>query len=422
MSAAATSSAVRWRRAILICWIAAMPVNKTLYLGSARVNIAASDLLAPAGVAFLAWLACRRELKAPSMLVCLLTLFAVDASLLMNVTQSLAIKEQTGIFVEMFKILMLWLQFYVVVNAIRTFDDFLLALRAWVYSSAVISLIGIGGALAWQISRIESEYSLMFRAQGTLLDSNMFAGYLALSLLLGVVLCQLDRSARHAVLFAGPIQIAGIFFAASRGTMLSLSATVFVLAALSMKWKARFIGAASLLAALMILLAIPGREELLAANPYTGRLSTATVNVNDDAASDRKELWQNAIDDIEREPIFGIGRGTFHLENGPERSKITKVHDTFLGIACEMGLVGVIAFFLAFFSDSLAMLRQRVIAARPFPASTRTLLGGMLIMMLCGLTISIENFRGLWILIGFLEAYRRLHGAYGEVRREAGAA
>jgi O-antigen ligase len=410
---AESARAAKWRKAILVCWIAAMPVTKTFTFGGTRVNLAASDVLTPFGLGFLAWLAFRRELKFPALLPCILMLLAVDASLLVNIGASLQIKDPTGIVVEMLKILMLWLQFYVVVNAIRAPSDFRLALRAWLYTGAVISLIGIAGALAWQMTGIENEYSLMFRAQGTLADSNLFAAYLALSLLLAVLLWQIDRTSRKAVAIVGAILIAGIFFSASRGTMLSLTATVLLLAGLAMQWKTRMIGAVSLLLAAMAVMAMPGRDELLAANPYTERLATATVNVNDDAASDRKELWLNAIEHVEASPIFGMGRGTFHLEIGPERSQITKVHDTFLGIACETGLLGVVAFALTFFGDAVRLARQRFATGRPFPASTRTLLGAMLIVMLCGVTISIENFRGLWILVGFLEAYRRLFGAYG---------
>jgi O-antigen ligase len=400
---------------MLVCWIAAMPVTRTFIIGSTRVNLAASDVLTPFGIAFLAWLAFRGELKLPSLALCLLMLFAVDASLLMNVGDSLVISGSTGILVEMLKVLMLWLQFYVVVNAVRTEEDFRLALRSWIYTSLVISLVGIAGAMAWQITGIENDYSLTFRAEGTLGDSNLFAAYLAVSLMLGLLLRQIDRTSRNLVTIGGVIQIVGIFFSASRGAMLSLTATVLLLAALSMTWKTRIMGAVVVCVAAVAVIALPGREQLLAATPYTERLATTTVNVNDQAASDRKELWMDAIANFEGAPLFGIGRGNFRLTGDLKRTNTVRVHDTFLGIACETGLLGVLAFALAFFHDALHLIRERFSAARPFPAPTRTLLGALLITMLCGLTISIENFRGLWILIGFLEAYRRLYGAWGPV-------
>lgn len=408
-----TSTENRWRRAMLVAWIAAMPVTKTFVIGGTRANLAASDVLTPFGVAFLLWLAWRRELKLPAIGACLLMLFASDVSLLLNFNDALRIKEATGMLVELLKLVMLWLQFYVIVNAVRSASDFILALRAWLYTSAVVSLIGIGGALAWQFTGVENEYSLMFRAQGTLADSNLFAGYLAMSLLLAAMLWQMHRASRRSVMVVALILIVGIFFSASRGTMLSLAATMILLAAISMQWKTRFISAAALMAIVLVILAIPDRDELLAATPYTERLSTATVNVNDDAASDRKELWVKALGLFEEKPLFGIGRGNFQMPVGPQAFEISKVHDTFLGIACETGIFGVIAFAVAFFRDAAHLLHQRYMAARRFPAPTRTLLAALLITMLCGLTISIENFRGLWILVGFLEAYRRLYGAYG---------
>jgi hypothetical protein len=89
----------------------------------------------------------------------------------------------------------------------------------------------------------------------------------------------------------------------------------------------------------------------------------------------------------------------------------------FLGIACETGILGVIAYALSVSRYAIEMAFDRFAARRPFPAPTRIILCGLMILMLCGLTISIENFRGLWMMLGLLEAYRRLYGSYGLVLR-----
>jgi len=50
---------------------------------------------------------------------------------------------------------------------------------------------------------------------------------------------------------------------------------------------------------------------------------------------------------------------------------------------------------------------------RRFPLATRVILCALLILMLCGLTISIENFRGVWILIALMESVPASVRGYG---------
>jgi len=403
----------RARRALLVALIVAMPVSATLHLGGNRVNVAASDILLPLGASFLAWRAFRGNLRLASFTLFCLTVFAIDLSIVANFNDSLAAKGLLGLIVEAFKIVALWYQFYVIVNAIETRDDFVLALRAWVGGSVPIALIGIYGALSYQMTGVENDYALMFRAQSTLGDSNLFAGYLACSIILSLLLWHLDRSSRKWIVPAIAILVVGIFLSASRGTMLSTTVVLTILIGLSLSWKARLVAAVSVVAVALTGGTMVAKSEWFASNPFTERLATATVNVNDAAASDRKQLWSDALDRFKGSPILGVGRGNFRPLDESDPTKTGQVHDMFLGIACETGILGVLAYALALSRDAIEMGVDRLSTRRRFPAPTRIMLCGLLILILCGLTISIENFRGLWMLAGLLEAYRRLFGAYG---------
>jgi O-antigen ligase len=407
------SASERARRALLVLLIIAMPVTGVLEFGGKRVNVAASDVLLPVGAMFLLWRMTRGTLRLSSFTLFSISVLAIVVSLAMNFNDSIAAKGLVGVVVEAFKIVALWYQFYVTVNAIETPSDFELALKAWLAASVPISLIGIYGAISYQMTGIENDYALMFRAQSTLGDSNLFGAYLALSLVLGLLLWRLDPRWRLRIVGAMAIQVAGIFFSASRGTMLSLTVVLVLLAAISAGWRARLIGGATMLVVALGAGALMAKSEWLASNPFTERLATATVNVNDAAASDRKQLWSDALERFESSPLYGVGRGNFRPLDEPDPAKTGQVHDTFLGIACETGLLGVLAYALAFSRSAIELGLDRFGSQRRFPPHTRMMLCGLLVLMLCGLTISIENFRGLWILLGLLEAYRRLYGAYG---------
>jgi hypothetical protein len=412
-------TAERIRRVLMVALILAMPITFVMQIGGHDSNIAASDILLPAGACFLLWRAVKGQLRLSSFALFCFNVFAIVLSIALNFDDSLAAKGMTGIGVEVFKIVALWYQFYVIVNGIDTRDDFLLALRTWVAGSVPISLIGIYGALSYQMTGVVNDYALMFRAQGTLGDSNLFAGYLALSILLGAVLWQMDRSWRKWVALEMAINVAGIFFSASRGTMLSFTVVLTVLIGISLSWKQRLIAGISVAAFVAGAGTVLAKTDWLESNPFTERLATATVNVNDDAASDRKALWVSAAARFEGSPVYGIGRGNFRPLDEPDPTKTGAVHDMFLGIACETGIIGVLAYALSVSRYAIEMGMDRLAARRRFPAATRIILCCLLILMMCGLTISLENFRGLWMLIGLLEAYRRLYGSYGLLKGAA---
>ncbi|HYL77344.1 MAG TPA: O-antigen ligase family protein [Bryobacteraceae bacterium] len=398
------SLAGRSRTLLIALTILAVPVTQAFDLGGKPTNFAASDVVLPFGVVFLAWQMLHGRLRLPLFTLFCLNVAVVAASLLFNFDAAATTKGSWGIAIEVVKLVSLWLLFYVLVNSIRTRSDFLGALKFWLLGAIPMALIGIGGALAYQFAGIENNYSLMFRAQGTLGDANLFACYLAISFFLALLYLKLVGKALW-VLPAIAIYLTGIFFSASRGCMLAVGVTLAVLLAIGSSWKTRLAGVAVILLAAIVLVAIPNKNELLASNPFTERLATATVSIEDDAAADRKELWVASVENFTSAPVFGIGHGYSRRPSDYDPTETSQIHNTYLGLLGETGLVGFTIYMLIFCHPVVGLWREK--------GSGRFALMPLLVIGLCGLTLSLENFRGLWVVLAMLEAYRRTRPQLG---------
>ncbi len=394
----------RLRLFLLAAIILAMPITQEFVLGGRRVNLAAADLVLPFGAAFVAWRFLHGGARLPVLPLFLLSMTSIVASVAANYTDSLAAKGPAGVIIEAAKVLFLWMLFYSAVNLIESREDFLFALKTWILGSAIISGIGIFGSLSYQLTGIENDFALQFRAQSTMGDSNLFGAYLSVSFFLTLLYRRLRGASANWALPLILIQFAGIFFSASRGTMLTLAVSFVLFLAVSTSSRTKIIALGAVMAVALLASVIPNREALLQSNPFTERLATATVDVNTDAASDRKQLWDDAWTRYAAAPIFGIGRGNFRLIEQADPTKTGQVHNTYLGILCETGIAGLIVYMLFFTYFPVRLLMGH----RPLPVSANLLLCALLSLSLSGITICIENFRGLWLLLALLACYQRL--------------
>jgi O-antigen ligase len=181
------------------------------------------------------------------------------------------------------------------------------------------------------------------------------------------------------------------------------------------------LGVVTCLAMLAVLISIVRVDIPELFDPFLGRLGTTTVSLDDDAAADRKWLWDSAWEEFLESPVVGVGRGNFRLLDESDVTKTGQIHNTYLGILCEIGISGflVLTAFLLYYPLKLTRWRTGNPAMR---APTNLLLLSFLGTGLCGLTICIENYRGLWVLIAMAEAYERLYlrPAYERSGRGAG--
>jgi O-antigen ligase len=124
------------------------------------------------------------------------------------------------------------------------------------------------------------------------------------------------------------------------------------------------------------------------------------VSLQDEQAADRKELWQGAWNQIAAAPIFGMGRGNYGGQ----------VHNTALEILCETGMLGLVSYaILAYWSVAGLILERWSYPSHKVATGARILLIALMTVGVSGMTISIENYRGLWVLFGVGELYRRLY-------------
>ena len=401
----------RLRTCLMVTLILGMPLTGALDLGGKKVNVAGSDLLLPFGLLLLIWQLLAGRIRAPLAAVFCLNMFAITVSQLLNFEGSLLSKGTIGMAVEIAKSLMLWLLFYLVVNLVESRRDFLVLLKVWLLGSVIVALTGIGGSLAYQMSGVENPFSLMFRAQGTLGDANLFAAHLALSFLLALLYLRIADPAPKWVYLVMPVLIVGIFLSASRGSTVAFAICLVLVWAGVISWRAKFVSLA-VCAVLALLIAVPLDRDA-APNPFTERL--ASVSSESVETADRIPLWADAWQHFSGAPVFGIGRGNFRPLDESDPTQTGQVHNSYIGTLCETGMVGFLSYICFFLFYPIELLRKWLSGSRrEFPTASRILLLSLLVVGLCGVTINIENYRGLWILVAVMEAHRRLYAGTAE--------
>jgi O-antigen ligase len=396
---------IRWmRQVLLVLLFAALPLSKVLRIGGKDINFSLADLLLPLIFVLFLTLGIQGSLRLPLFPLCLANCALVLASTLLNFEGGLEARGLTSNLVEVVKWLILWVYFYAAVNLLQDANDFRSALAAWVIASGFVAALGAGGSLYFQFTGIHNPYSLHFRAQGTFEDSNLFATYCSCSMMLALLYRHLTGFGASWVWPIIALHVCGIVLSASRGALLSLVIGVafLVLFFTSTSFK---IAVGSLGGILLLLaLASPAQKQILESNPITARLATATVNVNNPEAHERRDLWLAAIETWKKQPFFGVGRGN-HGPKLPGRTLgIPAAHNTYLGVLAELGIFGFLT--LAAFVLSLLIPIALPSEGKDTYASA-LLLTSLLFFGLNGMTLNLENCRALWVLFAVMYFFRR---------------
>ncbi len=393
------------RRVLLVMVCALFPISRVFDSGGKLINFSVADILLPLVMALLVWRSMASGFRWPSAALCLLNIGVLSATALLNLELSADYKSPLSSVLEIAKSTSLWVYFYLVVNFIDDREDFLWALRAWVVSSAVVAALGVAGSLLYQLAGQETMFALQFRAQGTFEDSNLFAAHVGVSLFLTLLLWIMHKNQARWPLVLIPLQFAAIVLSASRGSLLAVGAAAVALAVFfsstRIKWGLGF----TVFMAGLLMMALPGRDELWQSNPATARLTTTTVDLDNPEAQQRRDLWEVAWRTWQANPWLGVGRGNYGLGKGGEAQAIGFAHNTYLGLLAETGILG----FATYAMVVLAMGVPTLFVARlRGHAEASLLVAALLVVALSGITINIENYRGLWMLLALMEAYRRV--------------
>ncbi|MHB1393313.1 MAG: O-antigen ligase family protein [Clostridia bacterium] len=182
----------------------------------------------------------------------------------------------------------------------------------------------------------EKTYGTISRVYSTLLNPNIFAGYLAINLSFALARF---RSLREDMLLTMNIILSSIclLLTYSRGGFAAFGAAMLVLCLLKERKKGLSLYLAAMAAAFFI---------LNSAGPYN-RADLGSV-YQDSSSLYRLEIWKAALNMFLDSPIFGNGIGTtwYYLSSGSDKlyRYILHSHNIYLQVAAEMGIIGLCAF------------------------------------------------------------------------------
>ncbi|MCX6623630.1 MAG: O-antigen ligase family protein [Acidobacteria bacterium] len=387
----------------------AMPFSKVILASGKLINFAVADAVLPLALFFLIWTSLRGGIRLPAMPLFCLTIIVLLVSTVINLDLTLRFRGPVSLVVESVKAMLLWLYFYSVVNLVGRRSDFVLLLKAWMASSVFVSLSGVFGSLAFQYVGLVTPFSLMYRAQGTFEDCNLYAAHLSLSIFLTLVFRQVTGSRSWWTWFVIASNLAGIFYSASRGSLLALAISGGILWLFFSTMRAKVVAGVALVAVVCGLAAVPNLDRVLESNPITKRLATSTVDLHDPEAGQRRMLWEEAVREFLQSPVLGVGRANYGLLAEP-LPEVAYAHNTYLSLLAETGLAGFLCY-AGFAGSVLFLLGRNILTGRfgDYRLAASFVLMAVLTIALDGVTINIENYRGLWIALAITECFRRLY-------------
>jgi O-antigen ligase len=195
------------------------------------------------------------------------------------------------------------------------------------------------------------------RASGLYVNPNHLAGFLEVVGIFGLSIACWGRWpvwVKLVVLYATGVCYLGVLLTASRGGYVSCAASFVVFLALSLLTLRRTgkqffmrIGGVVLVGAILVLIAGSFySEKMLFLNDRTRTTAEETNDV-------RIDLWKAALQQFKLEPIVGTGSGTYLFYGRQFRSARTVsdpvvVHNDYLHLLAEYGIVGAIGFLIFF--------------------------------------------------------------------------
>jgi O-antigen ligase len=262
----------------------------------------------------------------------------------------------------------LWLLYIVVANSIEDAADIMwltTALSLGVLLQGSLGIYqGIAGHTLGLYALGETPQLFYGRSLGTIGHPNGYGMYLAatMPLILALLFLKIHgfyKALAVAVLCVGML---GMVFSLSRGAwvafiLASIAVLVFTIRRNRQNLRIALVGAGSFI--LIFLLLILSQRDLI-----TARLTSKTA---DESALSRIPLAQTGIAIFLDYPVLGVGLNNYELivpEYDPASSRgVTMVHNGYLLIAAETGLVGMVTFL--WFLVSLFIQAYRLISRAP---------------------------------------------------------
>ncbi|PFG39100.1 O-antigen ligase [Georgenia soli] len=272
-------------------------------------------------------------------------------------------------------------------------------LEIWAATATASALIGIG-ASALYAAGVDLGLSYFWRASGTFEDPNAFSVYLLLSL--GVVVAaHRDRTGRPWS-WQVPVIVVAVVLTGSRAAMaaMALAAVVTVVLTLGTRagptFRRLLVGTAVLGVLAVVILPDAWVGEVLQ------RATSVFVPDAGAAPDQRYQLWSVAVQQWASSPVLGVGAGQYvpvaQQLLGPQWDTIP--HNTYLGFLAETGIVGLLVFLVVPALVVTRLLR----ATRAGDGDAPYLLLSVLALLMQAFTLSLENTRPMWAVLGLMLA------------------
>lgn len=295
--------------------------------------------------------------------------------------------------------------------------DSVLAFRAviicYIAGATASALAGMSGVTRPDSAVIASSG----RLSGGIGDPNFLAATLVAALLITLFAFQTvrRRSGRIALAAAACTCLAAIFLTESRGGVIGLAVATVVAIAYAGPVRRQIlisIAATAAFAVLYFSFAPPKSFQ---------HLTTFTT----DGGTGRSDLWTVAAKAFRQHPLAGVGAGNYTIEeprflvnvnqNLPRADLVLHhegVHNTYLHLAAELGIVGAGLFLFTILVP--LVYARRVIARFPplplrfEPTIGRGLVAGVLGMLAAFMFLSAQYEKQLWITLGLVLAFDRI--------------
>ena len=255
------------------------------------------------------------------------------------------------------------------------------------------------------------------RLSGGIGDPNFLAAVLVCALLITLFAFQVarNRGSRVVIGLAAAVCLAGIFLTESRGGVIGL--VVATVAAVAFAGPVRrqiliSIGVTGAFAVLYFSFAPPQSFQ---------HLTTFTTN----GGTGRSDLWTVAVKAFSQHPLAGVGAGNYTIDepqfllnvnqNLPRADLVLHheaVHNTYLQVAAELGIVGAGLFLFTilvplFYASRVVGMFPRT-SLKFEPTIGRGLVAGAIGMLAAFVFLSAQYEKQLWITLGLVLAFDRV--------------
>ena len=216
-----------------------------------------------------------------------------------------------------------------------------------------------------------------------------------------------------------PVFLYAIFATASRTGLVALVATPLLAMlvprlAARLGWRVLTLYLTGTIALAVMALAIPWVTEI-ALERYTTLFQIGS----EDTWSGRWSSWQGALDAIASHPLLGAGTGNFAdatldhsevvLRHSIEAGQVgSQAHNIYLGVATELGLVGLVLFLVVLFF----LFKAAVPIAQRSDLGTGILLG-LIVFMIAGITLPWVDHKMVYYLFGSVLALQLHYSSRG---------